>query len=100
MFFAPCPRIHLGIVSSRRDAISPASSHRAIPAGRRTRGSSMRAFVFGFAALAFGATLSACTSDKSAALAPVKTDPATVEKLVADLAAENFKGKATAAADI
>ena len=60
----------------------------------------MRAFVIGLAALAFGVTLSACSGEKSGALAPVKTDPAAVEKLVAKLAAETFKGKATAAADI
>jgi hypothetical protein len=60
----------------------------------------MRAFVIGFAALAFGVTLSACSGEKSGALAPVKTDPAAVEKLVASLAAESFKGKATAAADV
>jgi hypothetical protein len=60
----------------------------------------MRAFVIGVAALAFGVTLSACSSDKSAALAAVKTDPAAVEKLVADLTTKPFKGKATAAADV
>jgi hypothetical protein len=60
----------------------------------------MRAFAFGFAALAFGVTLSACSSEKSGALAPVKTDPAAVEKLVTTLTTETFKGKATAAADI
>ncbi|HEX5006234.1 MAG TPA: hypothetical protein VFV70_03920 [Hyphomonadaceae bacterium] len=60
----------------------------------------MRAFVIGVAALAFGATLSACSSDKNAALEPVKTDPAAVEKLVTELTTETFKGKATAAADV
>ena len=60
----------------------------------------MRAFAIGFAALAFGVTLSACSSEKSAALAPIKTDPAAVEKLVANLTTESFKGKASAAADI
>jgi hypothetical protein len=60
----------------------------------------MRAFVIGVAALAFSATLSACSSEKSAALAPVKTDPAAVEKLVAELTTKPFKGKATAAADV
>jgi hypothetical protein len=60
----------------------------------------MRAFAIGFAALAFGVTLSACSSEKNAALEPVKTDQADLEKLVAELASENFKGKATAAADV
>ncbi|HEX5005796.1 MAG TPA: hypothetical protein VFV70_01710, partial [Hyphomonadaceae bacterium] len=60
----------------------------------------MRAFAIGFAALAFGAALSACSSDKNAALEPVKTDPAAVEKLVTELTTETFKGKATAAADV
>ncbi len=59
----------------------------------------MRAFAFGCAALAFGA-LAACSSDKNAALEPVKTDPAAVEKLVATLTTESFKGKATVAADV
>lgn len=60
----------------------------------------MRAFVIGVAVLAFGVTLSACSSEKSAALAPVKTDPAAVEKLVTELTTGTFKGKATAAADV
>lgn len=60
----------------------------------------MRAFVLGLAILAFSATLTACNNEKSAALAPVKTDPSAVEKRVAELAAETFVGKATAAADI
>ena len=60
----------------------------------------MRAFVAGVAALAFAVTLSACSSNKSAALEPVKTDPAAVEKLVTELTTQTFKGKATAAADI
>lgn len=60
----------------------------------------MRAFKIGFAALAFGMALSACSSDKNAALEPVKTDPAAVEKLVAELTSESFKGKATAATDV
>jgi hypothetical protein len=84
---------------SRATGISPDSRRRAISAAGRTQGIFMRAFVVGVAALAFGITLSACSS-KSAALEPVKTDPAAVEKLVAELTTQTFKGKATAAADV
>ena len=59
----------------------------------------MRAFHLAFAALALSSALGAC-SEKSGALVAVKTTPAAVETLVTKLAAETFKGKATAAADI
>jgi hypothetical protein len=61
----------------------------------------MRAFRTGFVALAFGAMFAAgCSQGGSAALKAVDTDPKAVEALVAKLSTENFKGKATAAADI
>jgi hypothetical protein len=59
----------------------------------------MHAFRLGLAALALSFALGAC-SEKSGALAPVKTTPAAVEALVTKLSTESFKGKATAAADI
>ncbi|MDP3737165.1 MAG: hypothetical protein Q8R02_07240 [Hyphomonadaceae bacterium] len=59
----------------------------------------MRAFRLGLAALGLSLALGAC-SEKSGALAPVKTTPAAVEALVAKLSTESFKGKATAASDI
>lgn len=59
----------------------------------------MHAFRLGLAAFGLSLALGAC-SEKSGALAPVKTTPAAVEALVTKLSTETFKGKATAAADI